>query len=119
LDIHVATVPTFTEENASMSYTRSVIAVTLVGVLAASGAALAQTQTQPPAQKPAPETSSPATSQPSTAQKVENWSRKHWLAARKKWAKDKEKWADCRKQASDKNLTGRKSWSFLYQCMTG
>jgi hypothetical protein len=115
LDIRVATVPTFTEEYAPMNYTRSLLAVTLVGVLAASGAALAQTQPQP-AQKPAPEAS---TEQPSTAQKVEKWTRKHWLAAKKKWAKDKEKWADCRKQASDKNLTGRKSWSFLYQCMTG
>jgi hypothetical protein len=118
LIIRVATVPTFIKENASMNYTRSLIVVTLVGVVAASGAALAQSQTQP-AQKPPPQTSSPATSQPSTAEKVQHWTLKHWAAVKRKWAKDKEKWADCRKQANDKNLTGRKSWSFLYECMTG
>jgi hypothetical protein len=101
-----------------MNYPRLLIAITFVGVIAASGAVLAQTPPQP-AQKPAPETSSPATSQPSTAQKVQHWTLKQWAAAKKKWAKDKEKWADCRKQAGDKNLIGRKSWSFLYQCMTG
>ena len=101
-----------------MNYPRLLIAITFVGVIAASGAVLAQTPPQP-AQKPAPETSSPATSQPSTAQKVQHWTLKQWAAAKKKWAKDKEKWADCRKQAGDKNLTGRKSWSFLYECMTG
>jgi hypothetical protein len=118
LHIRVATVSTSTKENASMNYTRSLIAFTIVGVIAASGAVLAQSPSQS-AQKPAPETSSPATSQPSTAQKVQHWTLKQWAAAKKKLAKDKEKWADCRKQASDKNLTGRKSWSFLYQCMTG
>ena len=96
-----------------MNYTSSLIAVTVVGVVAASGAVLAQTP------KPAPETSPPAAAQPSTTQKVEDWTRKQWETATKKWAKDKEKWADCRKQAHDQNLTGRKSWSFLYQCMTG
>ena len=114
----MATVSTFTRENASMNYTRSLIAVTLVGVVATSGAVLAQSPSQP-AQKPAPETSSPATSQPSTAEKVQHWTLKQWASAKKKLAKDKEKWANCRKQASDKNLTGRKSWSFLYECMTG
>jgi hypothetical protein len=109
---------TFTKENASMNYTRSLIAVTLVGVVTVSGTVLAQSPSQP-AQKPAPETSSSAPSQPSTAQKVQHWTLKQWAAAKKEFAKDKEKWADCRKQASDKNLIGRKSWSFIYQCMTG
>ncbi|MGP0095228.1 MAG: hypothetical protein ACLPKB_35545 [Xanthobacteraceae bacterium] len=34
------------------------------------------------------------------------------------WAKDKEKWTGCRNQADEQKLAGRKSWSFLYQCMT-
>jgi hypothetical protein len=32
--------------------------------------------------------------------------------------KQKDKWNGCNKQAADKNLSGRDSWSFLYTCMT-
>ena len=64
------------------------------------------------AQAPAPE------AKPSTVEQVETWSRKQYDAAKKEWAKDKAKWADCRKQSSDQKLKGRKSWSFLYTCMT-
>jgi len=56
--------------------------------------------------------------QPSTATQVEKWTTKQWAAAQKEWAKDKKKWADCRKQSKDQKLEGRKSWSFLYKCMT-
>ncbi|MEA2977664.1 MAG: hypothetical protein QOF19_3184 [Alphaproteobacteria bacterium] len=48
---------------------------------------------------------------------VENWSRKQWNATTKEWSKDKARWSDCRKQSADQKLSGRKSWSFLYQCM--
>ena len=41
-----------------------------------------------------------------------------WEAAKREWAKDKAKWADCRAQSSKQKLEGRKSWSFLYTCMT-
>lgn len=64
------------------------------------------------AQTPAPE------AKPTTAEQVETWSRKQWDTAKKEWAKDKAKWADCRKQSSDQKLKGRKSWSFLYTCMS-
>ena len=63
------------------------------------------------AQTPAPE--------PSTAEKVQAWSQKQWNTAKKEWAKDKAKWADCQKQSKDQKLKGRKSWTFLYNCMTG
>jgi hypothetical protein len=42
---------------------------------------------------------------------------KQWNAATAEWATDKGEWASCRKQVSDKNLSGRASWSFLYDCM--
>jgi hypothetical protein len=77
-----------------------------------SGAAHAQTPA--PAAKPAPET----TSAPSTVSEVEKWTSKQYNAAKAKWAKDKAKWADCEKQSKDQKLRGRKSWSFLYQCMS-
>ena len=38
--------------------------------------------------------------------------------AQKEWAKDQTKWSDCQKQSGKKHLDGRKSWSFLYSCMT-
>jgi hypothetical protein len=89
------------KENAFMSHIRRcLMAIALVA--AASTGAIAQ---------------APA-SKPSTAEQVETWSRKQWDAAKKEWAKDKTKWADCRKQSSDQKLKGRKSWSFVYTCMT-
>jgi hypothetical protein len=57
-------------------------------------------------------------SNPSMTERVETWTKKQWAAAKKEWAKDKAKWADCRAQSKKQKLTGRKSWSFLYTCMT-
>jgi hypothetical protein len=85
--------------------------------LMSSGAAISQTST--PAAKPAPAATAPTSPKPSTAAQVETWSKKQWAAAKKEWAKDKTKWADCRKQSKTQKLQGRKSWSFLYKCMTG
>jgi hypothetical protein len=81
-----------------------------VGVVACAGAALAQT----PASQPAEAASSPA----SVAARAETWTKKEWTAMKSEWAKDREKWTGCRNQADDQKLAGRKSWSFLYQCMT-
>jgi len=47
-----------------------------------------------------------------------SWTSKQWNAMKRKYAEEKEKWADCRKQAKEKGLKGRKSWSFLKDCMT-
>jgi len=49
---------------------------------------------------------------------VSKWTRKQWNAARAKWVKEKEQWGDCEKQAHAQKLSGRKSWQFLYDCMT-
>jgi hypothetical protein len=47
-----------------------------------------------------------------------SWTSKQWNSMKRKWAKEKEKWADCRKQAKEKGLKGRKSWGFLKDCMS-
>jgi hypothetical protein len=54
----------------------------------------------------------------SAAGDVSKWTRKQWNQAKAKWAKEEAKWADCNKNATDQKLRGRKSWSFLYDCMT-
>ena len=87
----------------------------LAGVVAC-GVAFAQAPASSPTPIPAPASTS---SKPSTATQIETWTKKRWNAARKEWAKDKAKWADCRKQSKAQKLSGRKSWSSLYQCMTG
>ena len=54
---------------------------------------------------------------PSTAAKVEHWTKKKWDAAKREWQKDKAKWDACNQRATDQHLTGRKSWSYIYDCM--
>jgi malic enzyme len=54
----------------------------------------------------------------STADDVSKWTQKQWNAAKAKWVKEKDKWKSCNKQATDKKLSGRNSWSFIYTCMT-
>jgi hypothetical protein len=61
------------------------------------------------------------TQRPSLSSKIDdvtNWTSEQWNKAKVKWAQEKEKWADCQKQADDKKLSGRESWSFLATCMT-
>jgi hypothetical protein len=94
-----------------------VAAVVLSGV-AASGIACAQAPASSPSTSQAP-VPSPTSSRPSAPEQVESWTKAHWNVAQRVWAKDKAKWADCRKQSINQKLTGRKSWSFLYTCMTG
>jgi len=95
-----------------------VAAVLSLGV-AASGIAHAQAPASSPSTNQAPVSSAPTSSNPSIPERVETWTKAQWNAAQKVWAKDKAKWADCRKQSSNQKLAGRKSWSFLYKCMTG
>jgi hypothetical protein len=100
-----------------MSQIRLRLAAGTLAALLAAGIAHAQTPAPAPESKTAPEsTSAPTTS--STVTDVEKWTSKQYNAAKAKWAKDKAKWADCEKQSKDQKLTGRKSWSFLYQCMS-
>jgi len=49
---------------------------------------------------------------------VSKWTQKQWNAAKAKWSEEKTKWNGCQNQAKGKNLSGRKSWQFLYDCMT-
>jgi hypothetical protein len=49
---------------------------------------------------------------------VSKWTQKQWNAAKAKWSEEKTKWNDCQTQAKAKNLSGRKSWQFLYDCIT-
>jgi hypothetical protein len=83
-----------------------------------SSAVVAQTSVSPPATKSSPAASAPDTSKPSIATQVETWTNTQWEATKEEWAKDKAKWADCQEQSSKQKLEGRKSWSFLYTCMT-
>jgi hypothetical protein len=57
------------------------------------------------------------TAEPSTTNKVKTWTQKKWNAAKVEWRKDKAKWESCNQQATDHHLSGRKSWSFVYDCM--
>ena len=96
----------------------SVYLTTAILAVALSGATIAQTSVSPPATKSAPATSAKDTSKPSVSTQVETWTKAQWEAAKKEWAKEKTKWADCRKQSDKQKLEGRKSWPFLYKCMT-
>lgn len=83
-------------------------AIILSGI--APGALHSQTAVSPP-----PKTQ---TAKPSAVSAVESWTKKQWEAAKKEWTKDTKKWADCNKSAQKQKLEGRKSWSFIYSCMT-
>jgi hypothetical protein len=74
--------------------------------------AFAQYQTAPQS------SDKPAAAVSAKIEDISNWTKKQWYAAKAKWVKEKAKWADCQKQAADKKLSGRKSWPFLYGCMT-
>jgi hypothetical protein len=92
--------------------------IILVSILAVAGAANAQT---PATSSTAAKTqTAPATASSASAasSRVETWTRKQWDSAQKQWAKDKTRWSGCQKQSGEKHLDGRKSWSFLYTCMT-
>jgi hypothetical protein len=100
-----------------MSHMRICLAAVSVATAMSCNAAIAQTPVSPTT-KPSPAASAPDISRPSIETPVETWTRKQWAAAKKEWAKDTAKWSDCEKQSTDQKLKGRKSWSFLYKCMT-
>jgi hypothetical protein len=102
-----------------MSHIRFSLTAVAFAAVMSSGAVVAQTSESPPVAKSPPATSAPDSSKPSTATQIEAWTSTQWEAAKEKWAKDKAKWADCQEQATKQKLEGRKSWSFLYTCMTG
>lgn len=102
-----------------MFYNRYGLAAIALAAFMNCSAAIAQAPPSVPVPKSAPAASVPDSAKPSTATQVESWTKKQWEGAKKEWSKDKAKWADCRKQSSKQKLKRRKSWSFLYSCMTG
>ena len=66
----------------------------------------------------APPQAASTSSGSAASERVETWTKTQWDSAQKEWAKDKTKWSGCQKQSEVKHLDGRKSWSFLYSCMT-
>jgi len=78
----------------------------------AGGASLAQSQTQ------AQQAPKPAETSTMKMEDVSKWTQKQWNAAKAKWTEKRAQWNDCQTQAKVKNLSGRKSWQFLYDCMT-
>ena len=103
-----------------MNHARTFVATaTVLVAIVASGIGYAQAPASAPSTAQPPVSSAPVSSKPSLPERVETWTRAQWNAAQKSWAKDKAKWGDCRKQSSNQKLTGRKSWSFLYNCMMG
>ena len=99
-----------------MKYLRASLAAALAGVLAVP---LASAGTSTPAKNTAPSASTSKPSDASAASQVETWTRKEWNEAVREWSSDKVKWAGCKAKSNAQKLSGRKSWSFLYQCMTG
>jgi hypothetical protein len=49
---------------------------------------------------------------------VSKWTQSSGRLRRPSGLKRKTQWNDCQTQATAKNLSGRKSWQFLYDCMT-
>jgi Flp pilus assembly protein TadB len=94
-----------------------VILASIAAVAGAAGAAFAQTQATSPTTARTQTAPASASSVSAASARVETWTRKQWDSAQKEWAKDKTRWSDCQKQSGEKHLDGRRSWSFLYNCM--
>jgi hypothetical protein len=101
----------YAEVNMRMFRSRVHIMSLVILACFAVGTALAQNQAQPQSTKP------PATST-TKMEDVSKWTQKQWDAAKAKWSEEKAKWDNCQKQAKQAKLSGRKSWRFLYDCMT-
>jgi hypothetical protein len=96
-----------------MLCSRTILMLVAVALL---GAGAAQAQTQAPS-SPAPMASLSAQAS-QTMTDVSKWTRKQWIAAKAKWVEEKDVWNGCQTQAKAQNLAGKKSWQFLYDCMT-
>jgi hypothetical protein len=94
-----------------MICSRSIVMSLFAAALIGAGAAQAQTQT------PAAPPSISAQAQ-QTVTDASKWTRKQWRAAKTKWQEEKTAWNSCQNEAKAQNLSGRKNWQFLYDCMT-
>jgi hypothetical protein len=77
---------------------------------------IAQTQSTPPRDTSKDASMSAQASQ--TVTDVSKWTRKQWHAVKVKWQEEKDSWNSCQTEAKAQNLSGRRSWQFLYDCMT-
>jgi hypothetical protein len=105
-------------EKDTMKHMRAFLAVAALASVLACPHAFAKTPEPAPAGNTTPTPAAPASSEPSDLSQVEKWTKKEWNNAVKEWAQDETKWAGCKEQSKAKKLSGRKSWSFLYGCMT-
>ncbi len=105
-------------ETDTMKHMRVSLTAAALAFVFACPLAFAKTPEPAPAGNTTPTPAAPASSEPSDASKVEKWTKKEWNNAVKEWAQDKAKWAGCQEQSKARKLSGRKSWSFLYRCMT-
>ncbi len=101
-----------------MKHMRASLAAAALASVFVFSLAFAKTPEPAPAGNTTPTPAAPASSEPSDVSKVEKWTKKEWNNAVKEWAQDETKWAGCQEQSKAKKLSGRKSWSFLYGCMT-
>jgi hypothetical protein len=101
----------YTEVNMCLFRLRTPVMSLVILAYFAAGAALAQNQTQ---RQPA----KPAATSTIKMEDVSKWTQKQWDAAKAKWSEEKAKWGDCQKQSTKAKLSGRKSWQFIYDCMT-
>jgi len=105
-------------EKITMKNMRASILVAVLASILTGSFAFAKNPEPAPAGNSSSSPSTPPSSTPSNIDRVKNWTEKEWNEAVKEWAQDKAKWADCQKQSATQKLSGRKSWSFLYRCMT-
>jgi hypothetical protein len=95
-----------------MTQIRATILSIALLTLFAPASAFAQNQPSPPT------AAKPTAALSEKMHDISNWSKQQWYAAKAQWVKEKVKWAHCQSQAIEKKLSGRKSWPFLYSCMT-
>jgi hypothetical protein len=91
------------------------LSLAVAALAAGLSCSVALAQSAAPAPDPALQTQT--SSEPSTATKLETWTEKEWNAAKQKWSQDKAKCDACNQDAKDQKLSGRKIWSYLYDCM--
>jgi len=92
---------------------RFLVSAALVALTVAAGSAAVGQSTSP---NPSP-TAGPSPTVSSTADEVKDWTLKKWNAMQHEWRKNRAKWDTCNRQASGQKLTGKASWTFIYDCM--
>jgi hypothetical protein len=92
---------------------RLLVSVVLV-VLAIAAGSTVLAQSTSLNQSPTP---GPSQTVSSSADQVKDWTLKKWNAMKREWRKDRAKWDTCNRKASDQKLTGKASWTFIYDCM--